>query len=323
MTESSWRPTASLEALKQRAQCLARVRHFFAQRGVLEVETPLLGRSGVTDLHVSSITARLAQHPGPYYLQTSPEYAMKRLLAAGAPDIYQICKAFRDEPGGRHHNPEFTLVEWYRHGFDMHALMDEVEALLTDILGRENLGVVERISYQALLQRELNIDPLTISTPALAQIAQAHLGPLPAGVGAERDSCLDLLMAALLGPQLGRDHLLFVHSYPASQAALARLSPHDARTAARFEAYLGGIELCNGFYELTDPGEQKVRFQQDQKAREHAGLPALGMDGRLLAALEHGLPECAGVALGFDRVLMLACGAVALPDVLSFPIECA
>ncbi len=319
--DAEWRPTASLAALRLRAQLLASTRQFFAARQVLEVETPLLGHAGVTDVNLQSIAARVAGFTEPCYLQTSPEYAMKRLLAAGAPDVYQICKAFRDGERGRHHNPEFTIVEWYRLGFDAAALMREVEDLLATLLGSARLGTVEHISYCVLIERELAVHPLHSPVSELARVAQARVGPLPAGIAQDRDLCLDLLMGAVLGPALGRDHLLFVHDYPASQAALARLNEAQPTTAARFEAYLGGLELCNGFHELTDPIEQRARFARDRDARAARGLPAAPIDARLLAALGAGLPDCAGVALGFDRVLMLAANAGALSEVLSFPIE--
>ena len=318
---ADWRPSASLAAIRLRAQLLARTRQFFAARQVLEVETPLLGRAGVTDVNLQSISARVAGIAPPLYLQTSPEYAMKRLLAAGAPDIYQICKAFRDGERGRHHNPEFTIVEWYRLGFDAAALMQEVEDLLCELLGRARIGAAQRISYNALLERELGLHPLHSPVTELARVAEARLGPLPEGVAQDRDLCLDLLMGAVLGPTLGQGQLLFVHGYPASQAALARLNPAEPATAERFEAYLGGLELCNGFHELTDPVEQRARFARDGAGRLARGLPPAPIDNRLLGALAAGLPDCAGVALGFDRVLLLAADAKALGDVLSFPIE--
>lgn len=318
---ADWRPTAPLPALLLRAELLARTRAFFAQRGVLEVETPLLGRSSVTDVHLQSIAARVSGSAHDWFLQTSPEYAMKRLLCAGAPDIYQICKAFRDGERGRHHNPEFTIVEWYRRGFDAHALIDEVASLLEALLGTARTGAVERIAYSALIERELGVHPLHSPLADLAGVARARLGEVPDAVTGDRDACLDLLMGAVLGPALGADHLVVVHGYPASQAALARLDPGAPGTAARFEAYLGGLELCNGFHELTDPVEQGLRFEQDRRRRAQGGAPAVDADARLLAALRCGLPDCAGVALGFDRVLMLAAGARSLDEVLSFPLE--
>jgi lysyl-tRNA synthetase class 2 len=318
---SDWRPTAAKSAWELRARLLAESRAFFAERGVLEVETPLLGRHAVTDPHLSSIAAQDTASGAHFYLQTSPEYAMKRMLAAGAPDIYQIGKAFRGGELGRNHNLEFTLIEWYRRGFSMATLMDEVEALLERLLGRARLGRAERIRYGDAVHRELGVDPLAAPVAALAAVARSRVGPLPDGVMDDRDALLDLLMAVAVGPKLGREGLTFVFGYPASQAALARLAADG--TAARFEAYLDGLELCNGFEELGDPAEQRRRFDVDGQLRATRGLPSVAPDAPLLAALAAGLPDCAGVALGFDRVLMLAAGASDIRSVLTFPTETA
>jgi elongation factor P--(R)-beta-lysine ligase len=311
-----------MAALRARAALLARCREFFAERGVLEVETPLLGRHGVTDLQLSSMAVP-APLPGAgtHYLQTSPEYAMKRLIASGAPDLYQICKAFRGEERSRRHNPEFTIVEWYRRDCDADRLMDEVEALLGTLLGVAALGRPSRRSYRELLRSLTGLDPLTAPLAELADYARARLGPLPEL--ADRDALLDLIVGAILSAELGRDGLLFIYDYPASQAALARLSPRDSSVARRFEAYLGGLELCNGFEELADAGEQRARFAADNALREARGREAMASDERLLAALAAGLPECSGVALGLDRVLMLALGAQDIAEVIAFPLEIA
>jgi lysyl-tRNA synthetase class 2 len=305
--------------LEARARLLERCRHFFAERGVLEVETPILSQATVTDVHLASLETRIAGRAPPYYLQTSPEYAMKRLLAAGSGDIFQICKVFRDDESGRHHNPEFTMLEWYRIGFDHRELMDEVEALLGTLLGARLAAPAERISYREAFLRVLGLDPYTAPTASLAGLARERLGA--EGLGADRDLLLDLLMGALVGPALGQDRISFVHDYPASQAALARCLPGEPPVAARFEAYAFGLELCNGFHELGDAAEQRRRFEADRAQRRARHLPLPPVDERLLAALEAGLPDCAGVALGLDRVLMLATGAPALSAVLSFPID--
>ncbi len=307
------------ERLVARARLLERCRHFFAERGVLEVETPILCQTTVTDVHLASLETRLAGRPRPYYLQTSPEYAMKRLLAAGSGDIYQTCKVFRDDESGRHHNPEFTLLEWYRLGFDHHQLMDEVQALLQTLLAERLNAPAERLSYRDAFLRELAVDPYTASLAALAEIARERLGARE--FSAERDTLLDLLMGALVGPALGAERITFVHDYPASQAALARCLPGTPALAARFEAYVGGVELCNGFHELADAAEQRRRFEADRAARAARGLPLPPLDERLLAALARGLPDCAGVALGLDRVLMLATGSDSLAGVLAFTID--
>lgn len=323
-----WRPSASAQALRARAALLARAREFFEARRVLEVDTPLLVNSPVTDVHIASATVELApEHPAAargasghapaMFLHTSPEYAMKRLLAAGSGDIYQICRVVRGNEHGRLHNPEFTLIEWYRIGFPLHALMDEVEALVRVLLGTAGAGRRgERLSYREAFVRELALDPLEASDLTLRDAARG-LG-LRSGT-ANRDALLEFLMGVGVGPRLGRGALTFVHAYPASQAALARLDPHDARTALRFELYCDGVELANGFHELQSAPEQRARFERDNDARRAAGLRAYPPDERLLAALAAGLPDCAGVALGFDRTLMLALGAARIDEVLSFP----
>jgi lysyl-tRNA synthetase class 2 len=332
-THDAWRPTATRPILARRAEALAEVRQFFAARSVMEVDTPIVVNAPVTDVHIHSAEVRFPDAPGRFYLHTSPEFAMKRLLASGSGDIYQICHVVRGLERGRQHNAEFTLIEWYRLGFTLEELMDEVEAL-----ARKVLGVVaapmrsERITYAEAFQRTMNLDPFTAPLEILREAAR-ELGFIPqatrtAGAGqkptmtpGERDELLDLLMGAKIGPLLGQDALTFVHRYPASQAALARLDPHDPRCALRFELYCQGMELANGFHELASASEQRNRFEQDLAERRRRGLPADKMDESLLAALEAGLPECSGVAVGFDRLMMIAAGAGTIDAVLPFPIE--
>ncbi|HTY50156.1 MAG TPA: EF-P lysine aminoacylase EpmA, partial [Steroidobacteraceae bacterium] len=257
-----------------------------------------------------------------HYLHTSPEYAMKRLLAAGSGDIYQICHVVRGFEHSPVHNPEFTLVEWYRLGFALPALMDEVEALVRVLLVDRLPGCApcERVPYREAFGRTLGLDPLECGLQELA--AAAHdAGYHATGGRPERDELLDFLMAVVIGPTLGRGGLTFIHGYPASQAALARLDPAEPRLAARFELYCEGLELANGFHELQQPAEQRARFERDLEERRRQGLAVPGIDERLLAALGQGLPDCAGVALGFDRTLMLACGAGHIREVLSFPTQ--
>jgi elongation factor P--(R)-beta-lysine ligase len=327
---SDWRPGASPDMLRQRAALLARAREFFAARGVLEVDTPLIVNSPVSDVHVHSAAVHLAAAAAPatapagapLFLHTSPEYAMKRLLAAGSGDIYQVCHVARGLEQGRLHNPEFTLIEWYRIGFSLAELMSEVEALLRALLAQAAAGRgSERLSYGEAFRRELDLDPFSAPRAQLLAAAQrvGYRAPPGDSVQEERDELLELLMAAQVGPQLGRGAFTFVHSYPASQAALARLDPADPRTAQRFELYVDGIELANGFHELASSAEQRARFARDNEARRRRGLPVAPPDERLLAALAAGLPDCAGVALGFDRVLMLAAGAGHIDEVLAFP----
>jgi len=324
-----WRPSAGPERLRQRAALLRRVREFFAARAVTEVDTPLVVNAPVSDVHIHSATVRLgpdpAAHPDtpPLFLHTSPEYAMKRLLAAGSGDIYQVCHVVRGMERGRLHNPEFTLIEWYRVGYSLAQLMDEVEALVRVLLGAAVPVASERVSYRDAFLRELALDPLTAPDTALAAAAQPlGLGGAGKEGGADgaltRDEWLELLMGAIVGPRLGRDALTFVHDYPASQAALARLDPGDARVAQRFELYCAGIELANGFHELAAAAEQRARFERDNAGRRRLRLPVFALDERLLAALP-ALPDCAGVALGFDRALMLAVGAAHIEEVLPFP----
>ncbi|HLV78237.1 MAG TPA: EF-P lysine aminoacylase EpmA [Marinobacter sp.] len=314
-----WQPAASRDALKSRAQLLAYVRGFFAQRDVLEVETPVLGRYGVTDVNLDGVPAGInAAGVTSGWLQTSPEYHMKRLLAAGSGSIYQVARVFRNGERGRRHNPEFSMLEWYREGFDDRRLMDEVADLVCGWLGCPRPQV---ISYRDAMRRHAGIDPMTISQPELHRYCRQWLDPaqlqdLP------RDACLDLVMSFVVEPGLGKGGPVFITRYPASQAALARTSDADGFAVAhRFELYINGLELCNGYWELTDPQEQKQRFMADNRQRRAAGKPEMAVDQALLAALEMGLPECSGVALGLDRLLMLKLGAASIEDVLAFPIE--
>lgn len=313
-----WRPSASRERLQLRARLLARTREFFAARQVMEVDTPLLVNAPVSDPHIHS--ARVDAGGGrPLFVHTSPEYAMKRLLAAGAGDIYQICHVARGFEQSRIHNCEFTLVEWYRLGFDLGQLMQEVDDLVRLLCaGHPALAQPSRrIPYREAFAAHTGVDPLDASLEELSALA-APLGFRPSAPAA-RDELLDLLMGALIGPTLGHQAPLFIHGYPASQAALARLDPADPRTAQRFELYLGGVELANGFHELAAPHEQRARFAADLRERERRALPIHAPDERLLAALEAGLPDCSGVALGFDRVAMLAAAATHIDEVLAFP----
>lgn len=321
MSGCDWRPTASVAALRLRARLLDRSREFFRNRGVLEVETPLAVSRTVSDVQIHSL--RLAGDPL-RYLHTSPEYAMKRLLAAGSGDIFQICKVFRAEERSGLHNPEFTMVEWYRTGMDLAGIMAETAALVAQLAGdgwKHASAPVEYIDYRTAFLRELQIDPLSVPDAALAAICAERGLAVPSIDGADRDQLLDFLVATQIGPNLGQAGLTCLHHYPASQAALAELDTRDPRTALRFELYGAGIELANGYVELASPEEQARRFASDQQVRRARGLPDVCADERMLAALRAGLPACAGVALGFDRVLMLAAGATRIDDVLAFSWE--
>ncbi len=325
---NDWRPSASRETLERRAQLLALTRRFFAHRRVLEVDTPAVVNAPVTDVHIHSAQVDLGYEvrtlsepiPRPFFLHTSPEYAMKRLLAAGSGDIFQICHVVRCHERGPLHNNEFTLVEWYRIGFSLDRLMAEVEELVRELLGGADRGLRgERVTYREAFLRHLQLDPFAATVEQLEAAAESLVYRNRGA--ATRDLLLDFLMATRVGPQLGGNALTFVHGYPASQAALARLDPDDPRAALRFELYSEGVELANGFHELASAAEQRARFEGDLAERQRCGSPSYPLDERLLAALEAGLPDCCGVALGFDRVVMLATGAESIDAVLPFPTE--
>jgi lysyl-tRNA synthetase class 2 len=316
----TWRPTASLSALRRRAAMLTATREFFAERGVMEVETPILSAAAVSDPQIESLATQVAGMAKPFYMCTSPEYAMKRLLAAGSGDIYQICKVFRDGERGRWHNPEFTLLEWYRLGFDDAALMSEVETLIGRLLRpHRRLEPAERLSYAAAIERHAGVEIHAAGDRDLMEAARRHGVDCRADL--DRDAKLDLLMGLIVGPRLGRERPCFICDYPASQAALARLKPGLPPVAARFEFYLDGIELANGFHELVNGGEQRARFEQDLNLRRARGQVARPLDENLLAALSAGMPDCAGVALGFDRLAAIALDAPRLADAMAFTID--
>lgn len=303
---ADWQPVAAPDMLQKRARLLASLRAFMAARGIMEVETPLLGDYGNPDPHLHSLAA------GAQYLHTSPEFAMKRLLAAGSGPIYQICKVFRAGEIGTRHQPEFTLLEWYRPGFDHHRLMDEMDALLRDL----GLKTATREAYARLFQAHAGLDPHAARESDLAGAAES-LGL--AGGGHDRAELLDFLFSRQVAPQLGRDRPCLVHDFPASQAALARLRPGPVPLAERFELFIDGIEIANGYNELTDISEQNSRFEADNQRRRERGLPVMAPDPLLHAAVAAGLPDCAGVALGVDRLLMALAGARSIHDVLAFP----
>ncbi len=311
MSESgaAWRPQASLQALYRRAERLAIIRAFFAERAVTEVETPLLAAAGVTDPAIESWQIESSG----YWLQTSPEYAMKRLLAAGMGDCYQITRAFRAHEQGRHHNPEFSLLEWYRCGFDAPRLMAEVSVLIEQLLGPKT---TETWRYADAFVHAGLPDPLNADQAELAAIARAN-GGAPAIDSLDRDGLLDWLFSVCVQPTL--PERCFITHYPASQAVLARLDPGDSRVALRFELFCQGVEIANGFDELSEASTQRERFLSDQAQRQARGQVIPAIDERLLSALEYGLPDVAGVALGLDRLLMLADGASAIEAVIAFP----
>ena len=321
ITQQPWRPTAPLAVLRLRAELLAATRAFFTARGLLEVDTPALVRHAVTDRHIHSARVELPGQHAPLYLHSSPEYAMKRLLAAGSGDIFQIAHVFRGSEQGRWHNAEFTLIEWYRCGYSLRQLMQEVAQLTLELLALPAGAPVEYLRYQAAFERELSVDPLLAEDARLRALAIEQRLDRQVAQRCDRDELLDWLMGATVGPRLGLRAPCFVHHYPASQAALAQLDAQDPRVARRFELYYHGIELANGFEELADAGQQRGRFERDRQQRLAAGLPAPAVDEALLAALEAGLPAVSGVALGFDRLLMLRLGATSIEQVLPFPLD--
>ena len=313
---SQWLPSASPESLAARADLLRVLRRFFYDRGVMEVETPLLSQGTVPDPGIDIFTLPGGGDEPDRYLQTSPESAMKRLLAAGSGDIFQICKAFRQGEAGRHHNPEFTMLEWYRVGWDHAALMREVAELLGTVLNPDGWQVWP---YRTLFIELLDVDPLDEQTSlaTLTDLAQSRIGSVPEGL--DRDAVLDLLMSHCIEPGISDWGVVFITDFPPSQAAMARsISVSDAAVAARFECYLHGQELANGYWEQIDADSLSAQLQAENTRRQQRGLPERPIDERLLAAHRHGLPDCAGVALGVDRLLAVTLRADNLGETISF-----
>ncbi len=315
-----WRSVAQRNILQARADLLKAVRSYFEEQEVLEVETPVLSKSAVTDPQLDPMRAEFREHPlqsaQEFFLQTSPEFAMKRLLAGGSGSIYQICKSFRNGESGRKHNPEFTMLEWYRLGFNEHQLMDEVKVLVQSLYPQSSW---QKLSYQQLFQKTLGFNPHAISLSEIAKIGHQNINI--DGQSFDKDAWLDLLFSHLIEPEINSP--LFVFDFPASQAALAKKAMNEEgfEIGRRFELIIGGMEIANGYFELTDANEQQERFMSDQAKRTQQNKINNPIDENLLAALENGLPECAGVALGLDRLLMLICGLSSIEEVLAFPIS--
>lgn len=324
----TWQPTLTWQNAQKRAVILQQIRQFFAERNVIEVETPALSQGTVTDVYLDAFVCKYnffvnnrAQQSAHLYLQTSPEFHMKRLLAAGYGCIYSLAKAFRHEPAGRHHNPEFTLLEWYRIGFNQFDLMNEVAELLKSIL---NCNEPLFISYQDSFIAKTGIDPLTATFTDLAAVLAQHNKSADWLLKQhDKDALLQFIFTEIIEPTIGINEPCFVYNFPVAQASLAKISPQDARVAERFECYYRGIELVNGFNELTDANEQQKRFQQDNAKRVKQGLPARAIDDNFIAALNHGLPQCSGVALGIDRLVMLALKCQHINDTLTFASDMA
>jgi lysyl-tRNA synthetase class 2 len=326
-----WQPTATAESIARRARYLATAREFFRTRDVLEVETPLICEHGVTDANISSVPVTLATPDSTtanghnYWLRTSPEYHMKRLLAAGLPDIYQIGKAFRAGERGARHQPEFTMLEWYRHGFDLTAMIEETCALIIELSQQGTAAVNDysRINYTQAFQDSCGLNPLAATISEIRTAANQHLqarldSRLTNSLGDDRLAWLDLLASHVVYPSFPADRLIVIDAYPADQAMLARTDPNDPTTALRFEVFLNGIELANGFHELASASEQEQRFDLDKERRRMAGLTEMHADPYLLDALNAGLPDCSGVAVGLDRLLMTTNGQANLEETLSF-----
>ncbi|ODC02444.1 EF-P lysine aminoacylase GenX [Terasakiispira papahanaumokuakeensis] len=319
----SWRPSASLEQLRFRAQCIQQVRTFFEQRDVLEVETPILGSAGSTDPFLDSFITELTPAGRPsakgerLWLQTSPECHMKRLLAAGYGAIWQLSRCFRNGERSRRHNPEFSMIEWYRPGWNLGELLGEIQALINLLLGK---APYQCMTYSEALQHFAHVDPFTATDEVLRDQARACSGldgPL------SRDDCLDILISHRVEPALATAGRVCLTEFPASQAALARTftNAEGHLVAERCEVYVAGIELANAYHELTDAHEQAQRFMADCDARQQLGKPDVQADEALLEALNSGLPSTSGVALGLDRLIMLAAGASSLDEVTAFPID--
>jgi lysyl-tRNA synthetase class 2 len=312
----SLRASATLDALRVRASMLARVRAYFAAHGVLEVDTPALSQAATPDPALHSIAAHVASLGRRLFLHTSPEFAMKRLLATGSGDIYQIARVFRDDELGRWHQPEFTLLEWYRVGWDDHRLMQEVAALLCDMLAPHyHVAGTTRVSYADAIEGALGVGAYA-DAQSIAESLSSRGIDVP--VCTPRDALLDLAMSTLITPRFPARQVTFVHDYPASQAALARIRGHDPRVAARFEVFLGPVEIGNGFHELCDADEQLARFERENTARRAGGSEAMPIDSDFIEALRSGLPDCAGIAIGFDRLVAIAAGGDALAAGIAF-----
>jgi len=314
----AWRPYADKRLIKLRAETYIKIRQFMAERNILEVETPVLSHATVTDMQLNSFRSEYSSPQSNsgkiLYLQTSPEYAMKRLLASGTGAIYQISRVFRNEEQGKYHNPEFTMLEWYQPGYGHHQLMQELELFLNLFA----MNHCEKISYGEIFLEHTGLDPHTCDTNELKSMAQQH------GLSTtieERSVLLDFIFSDKISSTLGDTRPLFVYDYPACQSALAKLSNTTPKVAERFELFINGMEIANGFHELTDADEQLARFEQDLTLRKKENRPDLPIDHLFLDALKQGLPDCAGVAVGIDRLLMVITGTNDIREVLGFPIE--
>ena len=322
----TWQPTLTWENAQKRASILQEIRQFFAERNVVEVETPALSQGTVTDVYLDALTCKYnflaesnSEQSTDLFLQTSPEFHMKRLLASGYGCIYSIAKAFRHEEAGRYHNPEFTMLEWYRIGFDQFELMSEVADLLKLVIGGDK---AKFSSYQDMFIETISVDPLIATFDELVEILNKHDKAADWLIEMnDVDLLLQFIFTEIIEPTIGVNEPMFIYDFPIAQASLAKRSIDDPRVAQRFECYFRGIELVNGFNELTDASEQVARFEQDNAKRKQQGLAVKPIDGNFIAALNHGLPQCSGVALGIDRLVMLVLDIQDISEVQSFSIE--
>lgn len=322
---NEWRPTCSIELLHLRAQLFAEIRQFFSARAVLEVETPLLSYCSGTDPQLDFFTTDYCSPPLRHtlFLQTSPEFAMKRLLAAGSGSIYQLCKAFRNGESGRYHNPEFSLLEWYRVGFTLTQLMEEVGELIAVLFnGRKTLNSSQRFAYQELFQSHTGLNPLVFSYQDYCAYARDNDQPDAVSIcGYDHGLWLDFIFSHNIQPHLGENAVCMVYGYPACQSSLARINEGNPNVTDRVEVFINGVELGNGYYELTDAKEQDRRFDKEIAIRQQRKSPITVKDKHLIAAMEAGLPECSGMAIGLDRLLMLLTNSANINDVLNFPVH--
>jgi lysyl-tRNA synthetase class 2 len=322
--QDNWQAKAELDTLRVRAGIYEKIRDFFKQRQVLEVDTPILSVASTPDPNIDSFETHYISFAGESlsdrrYLSTSPEFPMKRLLATGSGSIYQLCHVFRQAEQGKHHNPEFTMLEWYRVELGYYQLMDEVAELVGTLL--QTKIETEVLSYQTVFLQYLNIDPLDTSVTELQQCADQFGLVSPDKDANDKDLFLDFLMSHQIQPQLGKNKLTFIHEYPASQCAFAELSAENTQVAQRFELFYRGVELANGYQELTDAKEQQHRFEAHNQKRAQQGKPYVSWDQNLVNALEQGMPRCSGVALGVDRLIQLARNVKNIEDVLAFPFN--
>ncbi|MFI3256261.1 MAG: elongation factor P--(R)-beta-lysine ligase [Psittacicella sp.] len=315
-----WEPNLSIELLKSRNKFIKEVRNFFDKRDILEVDTPILSSYGVTDVNLNTFSTF---YNSPYnskyktlYMITSPEYHMKRILAKYNIPIYQVTKVFRNEEEGVKHNPEFTMLEWYRPGFDMFDLISEIEDLMKDTI---KISKVELMSYTEVFEKYFNIDPISCDINILKEEALKYnyssLNPQ------DRDSLLEFLFSIHIEPKVGNIHPIAVYNFPATQASLARVDPNNSLLANRFEIYYKGVELANGFNELTNYKAQLERFKKDNIKRSELNLPEIEIDINLIEALKSGMKQVSGVAIGLDRLIMIALDKKSISEVLSFPID--